>query len=82
MDCVSRTSSLHRRGRDVQEILGASQGDRKTPGVRFAAVWALTSNTGVDPNRGQDGEFQAVIWVTDSKPHILPEPPQSQTWEL
>lgn len=52
MDRVSRTSGLHRRGRDVQEILGAGRGHSKTPGVRFAPVWALTPNTGTDPKRG------------------------------
>lgn len=72
VDRVSRASGLHRRGRDVQKVLGDSQEDSKTPGVRFAAVWALTPNTGTDPNRGQDGEFQTVIWITESKPHILP----------
>ena len=35
---------------------------------------ALTSNTGLDPNR-RDGEFQTVIGVTDPKPHILARHP-------
>lgn len=34
MDGVSRTSGLHWCGSDVQEVLGASRGDGKMPGIR------------------------------------------------
>ena len=36
VDRVPSASGLHRRGSDVQEVLGASRGDRKAPGVRRA----------------------------------------------
>lgn len=35
MDCVPSTSGLHWCGSDVQEVLGATRGDGKMPGVRF-----------------------------------------------
>lgn len=70
MDCVARTRCLHRSGRDVQEVLRARPSQSKRLRSGLCRMEALTSNTGLDPNRW-DGEFQTVIGVTDSKPHIL-----------
>lgn len=49
---IPGTSSLHRRGRDVQEVLGSAKKRAKHLRSGLPLMEALTPNTGPDPNRG------------------------------
>lgn len=65
---LARTRCLHRRGVDDRKSCGPGQARAKRLRSGLCRMEALTSNTGLDPNRW-DGEFQTVI-VTDSQtPH-------------